>query len=257
MHIQDTATIKPHPTPTANQQDLKTDSSTHVTITITTDASLPDNETTIPQQTKPRPLYFAYGSNLSFTQMRLRCTCSPELSSKPVAIARLDHWRWLICNAGYANVVPPPELRVGKEVEDGDDVPVSGDEDTVYGVLYEMDPRDERLLDGYEGVDHSSLPSRATHKVPAHIRPTEQGRGEYNKWYVTATVTVWLDEEQRKRRKGNPIETLVYVDEERVKLGPPRDEYIPRMNRAIREAESLGFPKKWADGVMRKSIPLH
>ncbi|KAB8203681.1 hypothetical protein BDV34DRAFT_128472 [Aspergillus parasiticus] len=252
MHIQDTTIVQ---LPTLNQHDIKLDPTVHTTITITTDPS--DNGITTPHQTKPRPLYFAYGSNLSFTQMRLRCTCDPDLSSKPVAIARLDHWRWLICQAGYANVVPPAELRVGREADEGEDVPVSGDEDTVYGILYEMDIEDERLLDGYEGIDRSALPSRATHKVPAHIRPTEQGHGDYNKWYVPATVTMWLDEEQRKRREGGVIETLVYVDEERVRVGPPRDEYIPRMNRAIREAESLGFPKKWADEVMRKSIPLN
>ncbi|KAE8315736.1 hypothetical protein BDV41DRAFT_574449 [Aspergillus transmontanensis] len=254
MHIQDTTIVQ---LPTLNQHDIKLDPTVHTTITITTDPSPSDNGITTPHQTKPRPLYFAYGSNLSFTQMRLRCTCDPDLSSKPVAIARLDHWRWLICQAGYANVVPPAELRVGREADEGEDVPVSGDEDTVYGILYEMDIEDERLLDGYEGIDRSALPSRATHKVPAHIRPTEQGHGDYNKWYVPATVTVWLDEEQRKRREGGVIETLVYVDEERVRVGPPRDEYIPRMNRAIREAESLGFPKKWADEVMRKSIPLN
>lgn len=257
MHLKDTSTVSPLSTPTIDQQDLKIDSATHTTISITTGASLSDSETIAPRQTKPRPLYFAYGSNLSFTQMRLRCTCNPDLSSKPVAIARLDRWRWLICQAGYANVMPPAEFRVGKEADEGENVPVSGEEDTVYGVLYEMDIQDERLLDGYEGVDHSALPSRATHNVPAHIRPTEQGYGDYNKWYVPATVTVWLDEKQKEQREGGVIETLVYVDEERVKLGPPRDEYIPRMNRAIREAETLGFPKKWADEVMRKSIPLN
>ncbi|KAE8351549.1 hypothetical protein BDV28DRAFT_136838 [Aspergillus coremiiformis] len=256
MHIQSTTTINTPSTPTIDQQDFKLDSTTHTTLTITTDTLLPDNETTALPPAQPRPLYFAYGSNLSFTQMRLRCTYNPDLSAKPVAIARLDHWRWLICQAGYANVVPPAEWRVGKEAEDGEDVPVSGDEDTVYGILYEMDVEDERLLDGYEGVDHSAVPSRATDRVPVHIRPTEQGCGDYNKWYVPATVTGWLDEGQRRRREGGVIESLVYVDEERVKLGPPRDEYIPRMNRAIREAETLGFPKVWADEVMRKSIPL-
>ncbi|KAE8133955.1 hypothetical protein BDV38DRAFT_172639 [Aspergillus pseudotamarii] len=254
MHIQDTTIVKP---PTFNQPDIELDPTAHTTITITTNSHPSDNSTTTPQQTKPRPLYFAYGSNLSFTQMRLRCTYYPDLSSKPVAIARLDHWRWLICQAGYANVIPPAELRVGREADDGEDVPVSGDDDAVYGVLYEMDIEDERLLDGYEGIDWSALPSRATHKVPAHIRPTEQGHGDYNKWYVPATVTMWLDEGQKKRREHGVIETLVYVDEERVRVGPPKDEYIPRMNRAIREAESLGFPKKWADEVMRKSIPLN
>lgn len=79
-------------------------------------------------------------------------------------------------------------------------------------------------------------------------------------------MTQWLDEEQRVLRMGatavaesgpQVMTVLVYVDEERVRLGFPRDEYIPRMNRAIREAESIGFPKRWADEVMRKSIPLN
>lgn len=61
--------------------------------TITTTVVVPDT----PPPPTPRPLYFAYGSNLSFTQMRIRCRHNPDLSSKPVAIARLDHWRWMIC----------------------------------------------------------------------------------------------------------------------------------------------------------------
>ncbi|RHZ53363.1 gamma-glutamylcyclotransferase family protein [Aspergillus thermomutatus] len=226
--------------------------------------------TTVPVTETPpptlRPLYFAYGSNLSFTQMRLRCTHNPTLSSKPVAIARLDHWRWMICQAGYANVLPPAELRIGRQFSEGGEVPVSGSEDAVFGVLYEMDPADELLLDGYEGVDHAAGPSRVGGKVSVEIRPREQGVGDYNKWYLPATVTRWLDEEQRVLRMGaaavagsapQVTTVLVYVDEERVRLGYPKDEYIPRMNRAIREAESIGFPKHWANEVMRKSIPLN
>jgi hypothetical protein len=230
--------------------------------TITTTVAVPET----PPPPTLRPLYFAYGSNLSFTQMRLRCRHNPDLSSKPVAIARLDHWRWMICQAGYANVLPPEGLRIGHQLSEGDEVSVSGDEDAVFGILYEMDPEDEFLLDGYEGVDHAAGPSRLGEKVPVEVRPREQGCGEYNKWYLPATVTRWMDEEQRVLRMGatavaesGPQVTtvLVYVDEERVRLGFPRDEYIPRMNRAIREAESIGFPKHWADDVMRKLIPLN
>lgn len=247
----------PTETPTVETTLLKEE-------TITTTVSVPET----PPPPPLRPLYFAYGSNLSFTQMHLRCRRNPTLSSKPVAIARLDHWRWMICQAGYANVLPPAGLRIGRQVSEGDEVPVSGDEDAVFGVLYEMDPADELLLDGYEGVDHAAGPSRLDKKVSVEIRPREQGRGEYNKWYVPATVTRWLDEEQRVLRMGaaavagsgsaSQVTTvLVYVDEERVRLGFPRDEYIPRMNRAIREAVSIGFPKHWAEEVMRKSIPLN
>lgn len=217
------------------------------TITITTDAGV---------TSPPRALYFAYGSNLSFTQMRMRCRHNPDLSSRPVAIARLDHWRWLICQAGYANVVPPAGLRVGPQIDEGDAVPVSGEEDTVFGVLYEMDEADETLLDGYEGVDVQAPPSRQAEKVPVAVRPKEQARGSYNKWYVPATVVQWLDEEQRRRWENGPqTTTLVYVDEENVRVDQPKAEYIPRMNRAMTEAESIGFPKKWVDEVMRNFIP--
>lgn len=50
--------------------------------------------------------YFAFGSNLSVQQMKDRCVKSPETSSEPVAIARLDGWKWIICERGYANIVP-------------------------------------------------------------------------------------------------------------------------------------------------------
>src|SRR5690606_3390878 len=57
------------------------------------------------EQSQPRTLYFAYGSNLSYTQMRKRCSSDPEISAKPVGIARLDNWRWIVCARGYANVI--------------------------------------------------------------------------------------------------------------------------------------------------------
>ncbi|ODM18283.1 hypothetical protein SI65_06154 [Aspergillus cristatus] len=211
-----------------------------------------------PQPNPSTPLYFAYGSNLSPTQMRSRCAFHPSLSAKPVALARLDCWRWFICNRGYANVLPPEELRIvhGGErgsVGDGSDVPKSGEEDTVYGVLYEMARDDEGLLDGYEGVDWESEPAGKNGKVPVSVRPREQGDGEYNKWYLGARVTEWLDEEQKRLRGGKEEQVvLVYVDEMSLRVGPSKKEYVFRMDRAIREAQELGFPKKWADEVMRK-----
>ncbi|KAF9883108.1 alpha mannosidase-like protein [Aspergillus nanangensis] len=243
------------------QEPPQSTSPSKTTITITTTESIdPSSSSTAPTS---RALYFAYGSNLSPSQMHQRCRKNPDISSRPVAIARLDHWRWLICQPGYANVVPPPDLRIGHQEHEGEDVPISGEEDTVYGVLYDMDPRDELLLDGYEGVDHDAPAAGADGKVPVEVRPKQQGRGDYNKWYVSATVTQWLDEEQRVRWGGatrgddGEVPVLVYVDEERVRVASPRDEYIPRMNRAIRESGELGFPKKWTEEVMRKFIPVN
>ncbi|KAJ5128408.1 hypothetical protein N7448_002127 [Penicillium atrosanguineum] len=207
-------------------------------------------------QTK-RHLYFAYGSNLSPSQMKQRCTINPALSGKPVAIATLSKWRWLICEAGYANVLPPPGMRVGPQDSDiAHKVPVSGKIDAVYGVLYEMDPDDEFILDGYEGVDHQADEADGA-KVPIEVRPKEQGEGDYNKWYFPAEVVKWIgdDDHPLKMERGELVPTLVYVDEERVILAPPKAEYIPRMNRAIRECEALGVPGHWLEEVLRKFIP--
>ncbi|KAL4801908.1 hypothetical protein BDV18DRAFT_164420 [Aspergillus unguis] len=251
----------------------------HSSITIATDPSPaqgPHESADNVNKTEPQPkyLYFAYGSNLSPTQMRDRCTHDPNLSGHPVAIAALDHWRWLICQFGYANVVPPAGLRVGPEVLEGDEVPESVSnsipEGGVYGVLYEMSEADERVLDGYEGVDHESQPSKwgwgdkfrrapDGEGVPGELRPREQGAGLYNKWYVDARVVGWLDEDYRRRKGfegvGGNVRVLVYIDELRVRVDAPKEEYIPRMNRAIREAVKLGFPEDWAEAVMRPAIP--
>lgn len=260
MHLQQDQTQDPSSIPPLH-------STPAITTTITIAQSPAPLQTNLQRQEtgqKTKYLYFAYGSNLSPTQMRMRCTHDPTLSAHPVAIAALDSWRWLICQFGYANVVPPAGLRVGRQITEGDAVPESISESIphggVYGVLYEMSQEDEKLLDGYEGVDQcSGLPLPGS-GVPARIRPREQGDGEYNKWYVGARVVKWLDEGYRERngfeREGGEINVLVYIDEERVKLGKPNDEYIPRMNRAINESVNLGFPEDWAEEVMRRSIPL-
>ncbi|KAJ5929730.1 hypothetical protein N7454_006680 [Penicillium verhagenii] len=218
----------------------------------------PDSSPRTDKTTKPQYLYFAYGSNLSPTQMKQRCIINPSLSAKPLAIATLPKWRWLICEAGYANVLPPPGMRVGSQnSEAGSKVPVSGTEDAVYGVLYEMDLADEDKLDGYEGVDWDAEDADGSGEVGVGIRPKEQGEGDYNKWYCPATIVRWLDGEHRlKTEIGEQIPVLVYVDEERVMLSPPKTEYIARMNRAILESVALGVPEKWVEEVMRRSIPV-
>ncbi|KAL2808511.1 hypothetical protein BJX63DRAFT_436029 [Aspergillus granulosus] len=233
--------------------------------TTTTDPSLNQYEPESPkEQPQQKHLYFAYGSNLSPTQMRIRCIHNPTLSAQPVAIAALDHWRWLICQVGYANVVPPEDLRLGRQISEGDAVPESKapsiPEGGVFGVLYEMDVEDEGVLDGYEGVDQCAPDTTEGKRIPRNVRPTEQGNGDYNKWYVGARVVEWLDEGYRERNgfvgAGGEVKVLIYIDELRVRVGIPKDEYIPRMNRAIRDAVELGFPEDWAEEVMRPSIPL-
>ncbi|PWY78158.1 hypothetical protein BO94DRAFT_188541 [Aspergillus sclerotioniger CBS 115572] len=224
-----------------------TTSTTRTTTTTTLTAP-----TSIPKQ--QNPFYFAYGSNLSPTQMAARCTVHPD-TSIPLAIARLPKWRWLIHQRGYANVLPPHELRIGGQLHpDAEQVPVAGEGDAVYGVLYDMGKEDERILDGYEGVDWDAPVAEGKGGLGLDVRPREQGRGCYNKWVVEAEVVSWIGAgDGREKRETVPV--LVYVDERRVRMGPPKAEYIPRMNRAIRESVDLGLPARWAEEVMRPSIP--
>lgn len=137
--------------------------------------------------------------------------------------------------------------------------------DGVWGVLYRMDARDEGLLDGYEGVDvHAG--SAGGGEVGVDVRPREQGLGDYNKWYCRARVVRWLvgDGEGVQgdghvdidAEDAEEVDVLVYVDENRVVLGPPRVEYIGRMNRAIKECVELGVDEGWIEGVVRRFIPI-
>lgn len=110
--------------------------------------------------TSPRPktIYFAYGSNLSPTQMRNRCPSSP-LSSTPLAI--LHDYEWFIGERGYANIRP----KIGKEV---------------VGLLYVMDSNDERRLDLAEGVPWAY----ERHKLEVEVLGAGEGSGEKRKALV-------------------------------------------------------------------------
>jgi gamma-glutamylcyclotransferase (GGCT)/AIG2-like uncharacterized protein YtfP len=74
-------------------------------------------------------LYFAYGSNMDRTGMRLRCPAARALGT-----AALDGWRLLVMRDGYVSVVP----RAGA---------------CVHGVLWQLGPNDLAALDAYEAVD--------------------------------------------------------------------------------------------------------
>ncbi len=72
--------------------------------------------------------YFAYGSNMSPTQMRQRCP-----GSRPLGPAMLPDWRFIITKRGTANIRPEPGA-------------------VVYGVLWSLEPRHIVMLDQWEGI---------------------------------------------------------------------------------------------------------
>jgi len=73
--------------------------------------------------------YFAYGSNMNFKQMQLRC---------PGALfegtAKLDNWKYYINSDGYAGIEKSPS-------------------DFVLGCLWKLTDRHWQTLDQYEAVD--------------------------------------------------------------------------------------------------------
>lgn len=78
-----------------------------------------------------KKLYIAYGSNLDKSQMQWRCP-----TARPVAVSTLHNYRLVFQGNVYgahANVIP----------EEGQEVPVA---------IWEIGPRDEAMLDRYEGV---------------------------------------------------------------------------------------------------------
>ena len=88
-----------------------------------------------------KTMYFAYGSNLSISQMDKRCPDNIALD-----IGRLNGYRWIISNRGYANVI-------------------ESENDYVLGRIYKINNTDEASLDKDEGVklvnsgyDRTTLP---------------------------------------------------------------------------------------------------
>jgi hypothetical protein len=104
-------------------------------------------------------------------------------------------------------------------------VPSKGDE--VWALLYELSPSDEETLDGYEGVPTSYV---------KQIIPVEYfGKKGYGEMRM--------------------VDVLVYVDVERMTDGPPKQEYIHRMNNAIADALEEGVSKAYIEKYLRPCIP--
>ena len=127
--------------------------------------------------------------------------------SKVVGLAILRDWKWIINGRGYANVVESPK-------------------DLVYGLVYEISPSDEALLDKFEGV-----PRAYTKEV---MRIELQAAGG---------------------RRKSVVQGLVYVNRKRVEEGEPWEEYIHRMNMGIKDAAERGLPEWYIDKYMRRFIP--
>ena len=159
-------------------------------------------------------IYFGYGSNLWKDQMIQRCPTSEYLG-----IARLNGYRWIINNRGYANVVEPSANDTSAD-------------DVVWGLVYSLEAEDEERLDVNEGVPYA-----------------------YTKELLK--VDYWPASNSSKPNTTAPAaeETmLVYIDRKRTKPDTPKKEYIYRMNMGIKDAEAEGMPREYVEKVVRKFI---
>ncbi|KAI1347140.1 hypothetical protein F5Y01DRAFT_330109 [Xylaria sp. FL0043] len=226
----------------------------------------------------PGRLYFAYGSNLSTTQMKHRCPHSP-----PVGLAHLAGWNWIINERGYANIIPEEySAKDGTGSSAGTDLgPVlsqnqlpslsPGHPIGVHGLVYRLHPDDEETLDRYEGVGYAyekvmmKIPrsdffdlhsvgdswtstTKASSKDEASQSPTEKTKTLHNGRMAEQPL-------ERKTELSDEIELLVYVDTINVTPSAPKEEYIGRMNRGIKEARERGFPPGYVNSVIRRYIP--
>ncbi|CAD0090557.1 unnamed protein product [Aureobasidium vineae] len=164
-------------------------------------------------------IYFGYGSNLWQHQMHMRC-----LTSEYLGIARLDNYRWMINDRGYANVVQvkPPSSSEPNYAN------------VVYGLVYSLQPADEENLDINEGV-----PVAYTKEdLPVSFWPKEKD-----------------DEPIDIHKPAKKQDMLVYISRKHVTDSEPKHEYIYRMNMGINDALKEGVPKEYVQEVMRKFIP--
>jgi gamma-glutamylcyclotransferase len=215
--------------PTAIQD---TTTITMPTLEVTQDSARATDATAVtepmilrPELTYPPPLrfYFAYGSNLSLTQMSRRC---PTATYHSFGILRNHTWK--IGPRGYANVVPSSaSCSASSSLQKS----AHAHKPVVYGALFTLEPSDEDALDFAEGVPFA-----------------------YEKRDLFIEVLSVADGETCEVRVGQMVKALVYVDVKRTGDGICMEEYAGRLNRSIRDARKMGMPEWYIRDVMRKKV---
>jgi gamma-glutamylcyclotransferase len=179
-----------------------------------------------PPSTNTTTVYFGYGSNLWLHQMSIRCPTSQYLG-----VARLNGFKWLINDRGYANVVEVKSNSPKKSKFD----------DVVFGLVYTLSPADEARLDKNEGVPVAYTKEN----LPCDFwsaGPPSSPESKHREIDTSDAPTYSRD-------------MLVYIDRKRIVPDEPREEYVYRMNQGIVDAVEMGVPREYVDEVMRMYIP--
>ena len=153
----------------------------------------------------PSQYYFAYGSNLSVSQMIQRC---PD--SRFVGIGTLHGYKWIICKRGYANIVKQEDSKHPGNV--------------VWGLVFNVSEDDVALLDKYESVPE------------AYIKEAL----EVDYWPANGSGGV-ID----TQKKAEKLVNLVYVDINSRTEGDIKSEYVYRMSNGLSDALKKGVPVQY------------
>ena len=103
----------------------------------------------------------------------------------------------------------------------------------MYGLEYELTPADEDRLDENEGVPYA-----------------------YTK--ETIAVDLWESKDGKKVDVSFPAmmkDVLVYIDRKRVVDDDPKEEYIYRINKGIKDVVDAGTPFAYVQKGIRSFIP--
>ncbi|EPE08059.1 aig2 family protein [Ophiostoma piceae UAMH 11346] len=174
-------------------------------------------------------LYFAFGSNLWLDQMARRCP-----RSNYVGRGILADYKWQINQRGFANVI-------------------SSAGSCVHGLVYDINFDDEEQLDRNEGVSIRAYEKKyldvmlygapaAFPKLTAHVQADLEAR----------RIGAAHHHERRPHIEQN---VLVYLSTLHTAPGPPRVEYINRINHGIHDSVRLGVPASYFDNAVRGDIP--
>lgn len=169
-------------------------------------------------------VYFGYGSNLWRHQMEQRCPTSEYLG-----VARLNGYKWIINERGYANIVQLSSSSTA-------DLEPVAYEHEVWGLVYTLQPSDEKRLDRNEGVPIAYTKENLTCDFWPSVDPdTNAG----------ANIST----------RPKEVDMLVYINRKMVEEDDPKEEYVYRMNMGIKDAVKEGVPTEYVEKVMRRFIP--
>ncbi|KAH6633760.1 hypothetical protein C7974DRAFT_412734 [Boeremia exigua] len=170
---------------------------------------------------RAQTVYFAFGSNLQLGQMASRC---PE--SRYLGRGMLLGYKWQINTRGYANIYESPS-------------------DTVEGLCFLLSKADEEKLDRSEGVHMvpSAYEKGSVDVIVYPSSPLIAGRRVHE-------VNNFIREKSYPSSNsikggGEKVKALVYLSHRDIGDGPPKSEYIDRINAGIQDATLLGVPTSY------------